>query len=650
MNKDNIIAEIREKYEKSKTAKSKIVKDMNIWLSWYLGQQFSYYDKKTKTFRLPTDNELLTILRKQNVVLTQINKIKPAVKVVVSELTARQPALSVLPKSNKETAKAVAQIGSEILMYYRFRKEYLLKDIENAFWTVNCGKSYKYAHPNKFKAKKKTEEYMNPITGEVEKRTIYEKVPIDISVINPFEFFPPPGVRKIEDMPWIIIARYLDREVIEKKYDIKLSPGGEIPYLQFQANAFDLMENRKADQKLLIEYFEKPSSSNPNGKHIIIVDNEIILNDEYPYWKELPDGKREPEDYPIVEYTFDDSLVSHWGQGLPQPIIDVQKYINLVYSMLLTNIILTNAPKLLVPKSLKSMVKGLMNIPQVFLYDEGREKPGWLAPPPSSMDLPGILDKLERTFEELVGVHALSLGKEPLKRMPYLAIQYLRETDIAKFRPVFDRYEESERKLGFILLKAIKQYSPEFVFEILSPDKEIQIREFLDDNLDDYEVVVERGSSIPESKAGQIGMLLEMLKYNAFDMSNRTVRMEFLKAINTGWAKGMVEKETQSLNFANEENRRMLAGEPVPVHPAQDHEIHIEAHRKLYESSEYWQASIEIKEMIDNHFQEHQNYLAPPPQEQIPPEQGMPGGGQGAIPPQLEELLAGGGLGQPLIE
>jgi len=595
---EELLSQIKERYSDSVSAKQKIMTDMQIAYRAYNGEQF-LYAKNNRIISLEKDIERYK--KELNFYLVTRNKIKPATDVVVSRLTQRQPQLLCNPKISHENARRKAKIWGDVLTYYRLRKEYLRKDIETAMWTVICGKGYKWVHPVFDRQRVKS---------------------VEINVLSPFQFHPTPGVREINQMPWIIVEQLVSREALRNQYGVKTPPVEDL-----DGNLADAMrtlsdvDNIKKMSRVL-EYFEKPSPSRPRGLWAILAENTVLEQGDFPYWNKTAGGIAWGG-YRIQDYTYRRNLLTHWGTGLPQDCMNAQKMINLLQSQWATYVILTAAPKGFYEKGDPLPPQFMRNFPGMFAIRDMTKIPRFMEIPRNSPEMAALLRELENAFDEQAGVHSMSTGDEPIRRMPYLAIQYLTEMDMDKFRPIFDNWEESDRLTGWNILSALQQYGREPLLNILGPGRQSDIELILDDDLNDLEIDVERGSSLPQSRAGQIGMALDALKYGAFNMQNPVDRTGFLRAINTGWAEKMMEDETQSADLAERENE-LLTREPeidpatgdfrlnyVPVSPSHNHFIHLATHNRKLDSPDYLEIMGTAKEQsLLKHREEHLRLLA----------------------------------------
>jgi|GEM_PF-5958836 hypothetical protein len=590
-------------YERAKTAKAKQTLRMKLDLLYYQGEQYAMV-RQNRAIVSP-DTDTIRELRDKNVILATQNRIRPAARVLISKITQRQPMLYCLPMADGEKAKQSASAASDLLSDIRHRKFYLNKDVLATEWMVTCGKAFKMPFP-------KVTNVINPETGEEEPR-----VEVDIAVYSPFEVLLAPGVVNAPDSPRIILQRYTDIGAIEQRYDCKIDNDEDSTNADDHA-ALDFEADRKGDLRLVREYLELPTPKRPRGRHIVAVEDKVVYDDEFPYWDNTADGREVCSGYRLIPYDFDVTLTSAWPDGLVHNCLDEQKKINLLWTQWVTYVAHCTTPKLKKGKKTVLPPDFWMNVPTSIDVGEGDEAPEWLRTAEINPAVQAALTEAKQAFDDAAGIHSVTNGNEPKNRMPFLAIQYVTELDLEKYGSVFDRYEESERMLGTAILKTIQQFAGEYPYRVLGKNRETEIKTFMADDMDDHEVVVERGSGLPESKAGKIAQLIEMAHNNAFDLTSRPTRVSFFKALDTGWSRDMIAGETHSLDLAEAENGMLLSGEPVTVHPMHDHELHLSVVRRILDGPEFYHLDPLVMQAVEAHANQHQAFLLPPPAPGLP--------------------------------
>lgn len=681
----DVIALVKEHFDEAVDARREISAKHKLWKAYYKGDQFAYLDRQ-KSFVAPTDQQLKEVESKKGVRLLSVNLCRSAVKTIVSFQTKQAPKLFVRPASGQsEARKGTARVGTELMDYQRNRNDFISKNNERALWEDVCGTCYMITYPDYSKhgfrqmpdmeqvqsmqEQPMTDEMGNPMTDEMGQPVMQQmpvmiqqqkvdkdnkpkfvqvpvKTDVGVEIIPPDEWYPAPNVIKVNDLPWTIWAKLAPIDSIKSQFpaakDLKDDGNPDIQY--DLADNLELTYGQKSGLKLLIEYWEKPTTELPRGRHSLICDDLLLIDDEFPYWDTRKDGTQVWGGYRIVKFVFDISMNSHWGMSLLEPAIPLQKYYNSLNSWCKSNILPTASPILAVLKGSMEGIKKLFNLPRVVTFDREGSPPKWVDPPNIPQVILGLMERTKTEFWGIMGIHDTSLGVMPSQRTSGAAMSQNIDIDMGKFGTNFELDEENNRWLGYYILQNYKQFCPERIAEILPPEREEDIRAFLEDDLDDNDVVVERGSSMPENLAGQREMMMNLIQYGGVVLDTPIKQAKFMKGFQTSWGNNYISEATNSLSLAEQENALIMRGICPPVHPNQDHDIHIATHNGGIFDNPAWlliaraaqqgdPKAVAVSQAADQHNVQHTDYkaqiMAPPP----PPMMGAGGPGDPNAPP-----------------
>lgn len=626
------IREVKEKYYEASEAKRDILAKQRLWLSYYLGNQFAFLDRQ-KAFVAPSEQELRNESEKKRMRLIQINHCRSIVKTVVAYQTKQAPKIYVRPASGQsEIRKGTARVGTELFDYQRNRNDYIIKNIERAYWQDICGTAYMITYPDfqkygfrevpvmqqapQSQESPTLDEMGNPILDEMGQpmmqqqevmaeqpqldesgQPMMQQVPIKteiaVAIIPPNEAYPPASGLEMNDLPWFIWARMTPAESLKAQFPDQAEQIKEDGSSYYDRKDFDTAEFSSTWQdknqktlKLMIEYWEKPTKKIPRGRHIVIVDEVVLFEGEFPYWNKRKDGSQVWDGYRIVKYTFDYSLTRHWGISLLEPVVPLQKMYNAWNSWVASNVLPTASPIL-------GMLKGTLikekitNLPRTMEYDREGAPPRYLDPPNINPIIIQLMDRYKHEIFEVAGVHDITMGGLPDQRVSGVALSQVLELDIAKYTSNFEADEERSRTLAYHILQNYKQFAAERIYEILPPERAEDIQNFLDDDLDDTDVVCERGSSIPENIAGQRQMLMELRQYQGIQLESKLDYARYLQAFQTGWGNSLISALTSSISLAEQENAMILRGINPEVHLEQDHDLHTQVHKNIFDSPQF---------------------------------------------------------------
>jgi len=634
-----LVGEITKKFNQSRDSKRTMNNLKRLWLALYLDQQFSWINKMGE-FNTLTDSEIERLREAKRIYPLFLNLLKPTIMLIVSQLTQRQPVCKFQPKGVGQAVYYAANATNDILEAFRQAQDYLRDDLANANWMTITGDSFKWTHP-----REASDEFIEVPALEDDGKTqkldadgnpLMERIPAKFEVTTetlPWtSVFPPPGERKIPEMPWLIVKRDLDKTYLQDRYGVDLPTKSTN-----RDDSYDVGDHTHThsyeqfgQQIAVLDYLEKPTGANPRGRHVVIaLDEELVLDQgEFPYWTKVPvyrtdetgqesavPGEFEEKwgGYRIQHFLYWDSLINFWGQGLPSPVADIQKRINHILTAWATNLICTMGVKLPYYDSMELPADFLDNEPKSVKVPTGQILPQYMNPPQLNPQVLNLVQFLITVMDQITGINRLAKGGEPEQRMPNSALQTTITTDLAKLRPILDHYSDTECRVAWDIYHSIRQFCPDYAKQVLGPDRVAEYQAFVNDDPEDYELKVERESNIPESKEGNIETIERMIKATQGQMMNGFQSpddfVNLLRAMDTSMSRAWSKNYTQSGELIGQENRMMLNGTKPTVDLLHNHAEHIKGHQKPYNSPEYYTKILgkPADDIFKQHEMEHAN-------------------------------------------
>ena len=159
----------------------------------------------------------------------------------------------------------------------------------------------------------------------------------------------------------------------------------------------------------------------------------------------------------------------------------------------------------------------------------------------------------------------------------------------------------------------------------------------------DHELVIEPYSGAPNSRAMRYGEALEAMQVGGLSDSPDAERFRRI----VGWNCRKIDKRRgrEHRSIAQSENAQFKVDPYSGIRVAQedDHDIHIDEHNKYRISHEFRNLPLQIRQMLDEHVAEHENFRAQQLQA-FSQEQGMllnqTQGADGGAPPPKDPGLA----------
>lgn len=603
-----------------------------------------------------------------------INRIRPIVRTEISRLTAQKPSATVVPATSEDADLAAAQAAEQIWdSVYRSQK-IGSKFRQSILWTLCCGTGFIKTY---WDPQKRSKMCNGP---QPDGDFCYENV-------TPFHLFIPDMMQEdIEDQPYVIQIQTRSPEWIRLNYGINVEPN--------VMEASDILSDSflnlvgagdfKRDSVVCYEVWVKPGNVEfmPNGGMFTIIGPHLVqfvegnpyVHQQYPFTKipHIPTGR-----------FYADSVVTD--------LVPIQREYNRTRGQITEAKNKMAHPQLMAPKGSIDASKITTEPGQVILYNLGYNPPE----PLPLQNIPAyVLQELDRQlmdFEDISGQHQVSKGQVPSGVTAATAINYLQEQDESMLSTTYAGIEEAFEKIAYQTLCYVKQYwdMPRQV-KVTGRDNSFNVISFSGSDLrDNTDIRIEAGSALPTSKAAKQAFLMDMMTQNfippekgleLMDMGgvNRLyeeIRVDYAQATRENMRMASVTQEQisqyaqtflpidpmtgmpdPSQGLVDPNTGQPLvdqAGNPtepplvVPVNSFDDHQAHISVHNTYRKSQEFEQLSPEIKDLFEQHVNQHMMALGMIPGQPAPQEgqNAVTSGGmeQGQAPDEmLQQIVAGG--------
>lgn len=574
-----------------------------------------------------------------------INRVRPIIRTELAKLTAQKPTATIVPATGEDRDLQAAQAGEQI-----WDSIYREKKIKSTFgrtmlWTLCTGIGFMktYWDPNKKDAAGNQGDFC------------YENV-------TPFHMFVPDMLcEDIEDQPYIIHIQTKSPEWVKVNYPgIKAQPNvmeaNDIlndSFLQL-VGAGDFRKN----SILCYEVWVKPGQLEfmPKGGMYTIIGDTVVqisengnpyMHQQYPFVKfgHIPTGRFYP-----------DSVIND--------LVPIQREYNRTRGQMIEAKNRMAHPQLLAAEGSVDASKINTEPGQVILYKLG-------FPPPQPLPLQNLpsyvveeVGRLLLDFEDISGQHQVSKGQVPPGVTAATAISFLQEQDESMLSTTFQSIEEGFEKIGFQTLNYVKQYwdVPRMV-KVVGRDGQFSVLAFQGSDLrDNTDIRIEAGSALPTSKSAKQALLMDLMSQGFIPPEKG------LELMNVGGVQRLYEEIQIDSAQASRENMKMStitdqdmntylstfigidpatqqqmlvdpnSGQPlvdgmgqptappliVPVNSFDNHQIHIQIHNNYRKGQEYEQLEQRLKDLFEEHVNQHMMAMGMVP--------GMPAPAEGSNP------------------
>jgi hypothetical protein len=545
-------------------------------------------------------------------------------------ITANKPAF--LAKASNADNKSVIQskLASSLLEYYMREKnleKYLSKAVEYALilgagyikmeWNATRGKIYDT-----------DVESGEPIyEGDVEFRNVTPfNVLFDIN-------------RSPEEHDWVLVRTMKNKYDLAAKYSdqaekiIKLKTANE--YFNY---GIDMFQSNKTDDIPVYEFIHKQTESLPEGRYLLFLDEDIVLNDmANPY-----------PDLPVYRISARDVLGTSFGYSPMFPLLQVQDALNATYSAILSNQSAFAVQSIFVKRgsdiSPKSLEGGLNII-------EGNEKPEPINFTNTPAEVFNFAKALETQMETISGVSSVTRGNPEASLRSGTALALVQSTSLQYMSGLQQQYVRLMEDVGTGLINLLKAFAhtPRIVMLSGIANKNYIEKQFTADDLSEISrVTVEVANPLSQTHAGRAQIATDLLQYGVIKTPE-----QYLTVLTSGRLDVMTDPVQRHTNLVRSENEKMMLGVPVRAIALDDHVLHIKEHQAVIADPDLRDGP--VADLVYQHILEHIDLLkntdpgllnvlgmqslaqpvAPPP----PGQEGMDV--QGQMPPE------GGPMGAP---
>lgn len=597
-----------------------------------------------------------------------INRIRPIIRTELSKLTAQKPSATVVPATGEDTDLAAAQAAEQIWESIYAQKKIASVFRQTMLWTLCTGTGFMKVY---WDANKKSPQWQPPSQEEqviMMMQGVKEK-PADgdfcFEMVTPFHLFVPDMMQEdIENQPYVIQLQTRSPDWVKLNYGLDIAPNIMEANDILNDSFLNLVgaSDFKKDTVLCYEVWVKPGNVPfmPDGGMFTIIGDKLVqfvkgnpyVHQQYPYAKvsHIPTGR-------------------FYGDSVINDLVPIQREYNRTRGQITEAKNKMGHPQLMAAKGSIVASKITTEPGQVIEYALGFPAPQPLPLQSLPAHVLQEVDRLLMDFEDISGQHQVSKGQVPSGVTAATAINFLQEQDESMLSVTHDSIEELFEKVGYQTLCYVKQYwdMPRQV-KVVGKDGFYNVVSFAGSDLrGNTDIRIEGGSSLPTSKAAKQAFLMDMMTQGFIPPEKG------LELMDMGGVNRLYDEIRVDAAQASRENMRMAAvtqdqisqyadtfvpkdpmtGEPnpeaglvdpntgqplqdqagnptsmpliVPVNSFDNHQTHIMMHNNYRKSQEFEQLPPEIKNLFEQHVNQHMMALG------MIPGQPAPQSGQNAV-------------------
>ncbi len=665
-----------------------------VWMQnihFLLGDQHIYYNQISRQFEL-----LPTTRHNDFVPRPSTNLIQPITSTMVSNLIRNKPNADVIPNSPNEKDISAARLAKKIQDVKWEDDNEQEKLSEAALWAIVCGtvfrKDYWDSSYGKIVRIPMMETMQKPYLDEMgqmqfstEEKPVFDEkgspmfdeIPLGdnaVEIIDPFRIIVDPNASSEDSMNWImetsIQKLFWIRENFDKEGNGYTGFAKDVKEEQSLSTLLQLSQRLKTisvkgsggyagssgghetsikGAAIVKELYIRPTKNHPKGQMIISAGGKILYQGNSPYYDGAPNSWN-----PYTVFRYETIPGRFWGKSLLEDLIEPQRRINAIDSLIIYNRKTMVSPQRLVPHG-SGVPEGYWNgAPGLQIQYRPVGANGAKPEIIPGIPLPGtVYQEREVTKSELYQIartNEVLQGIRPTGVNTYAGLQLLLEQSFSTFAPTIQRWEKFIEKGTTKKLKLIAHFyrepRPEFINKLRSLNKDIsdiEIVNFIGADLrDNCSVRIEAGSTIPRSNAAQQQQLMDLAKTGVLgDLVNDPVgKQKFLERLGV---RGFDVNSEVDVKRAQWENEMLDNGnlESILVLPFENHTIHKTIHMNRMKEPMFMSLPSQLKQAYQQHVDQHDAILQQQQMQMAQQNALMQGNLPGAMAPGMEQKAAG---------
>ena len=552
------------------------------------------------------------------------NRISPLMETRNANLKSVKYFMSVTPRTNEMDDYEKAEISTKLLRYTQSVNGFERKKNTALSWAELTGTSFVMSWWNALKGDHIADEIIVEIDKDGNEtqstRPLYEG-DVDFGLLTPYEVFPESIYKQeIEDQRSIIIEQVKTVDDVYDLYGLEVKGEETETYVMTpisgaqtygnENTTYTMTKAKMPDSVKVVTYFEKPGRRYPHGRMAVVIKDELIYYGDLPF-----------DEYPIVAIKSKPVSGQFFGKSVIQDLIPLQRAYNGCKNKVHDYIMAVAATPWLVPAGSidvddweeNGLVPGKM-----ITFDANRGTPKPVDIPSLPATVPMEMNQVANDMEYVAGVSQLMVyGSAPSGVTSGTAINNLREIDSTRLSLTADNIREGILSLAQQWLKLYKAHVSGYrALKIAGNDEMGAVFTWCSDDINSYDIEFDTENELRTSPEKQQERFAQLWGMGAFTDENGKVPQEVKRKAIDMFKSGKSDEiedidKMQRIN-AQKENTFLQAGILPDVGKYDDHEIHVDVHKRFALSMDYkilLKRSPAVAEAFDRHVEEHQQVI-----------------------------------------
>lgn len=574
-------------------------------MNFFYGNQYSYISKSGEI----CDIEKNYYWENREV----YNHIAPVIESRIAKLNKIKPNIQVYSNSNSDKDIYTAKLTQSIIEHAIDSNNFSALLSELTYWSEITGTSF---------LKVSWDNSKGDIIGKIND-DIVKNGDVNFSLCTPFEIYPDSNnMVNINDCNSIIHARAIPVKKINELYGTNLV-GEDIDIFEIDNNSFisniagksnftKILHSKKPNHVLLIERYEKPTLSSPNGKYTIICQDKLLYDGDLPYKQ----GQNNSFVYPFIKQVSSKQIGSFWGVSVIERCIPIQRAYNSIknkkheyISRLASGVLLVEDGSV----DIDNIEDEGLAPGKIIVYRNGAKEPTFLNPGTIPTELENEENRLLSELNNMCCVSDITTNSSiPGNINSGSALSMLISQDESRLSLTAENVKNTIIESGYFVLKLYKQFASNLrLTKLLDDNGNLEIFYWSNSDLKGDDTIISTENELEESINEKRSLILNLFDKGLLSNSDGKIsynnKIKILELFGLSNYNSFDDIDELHKNKAIKEMQNLKSlTEPLSV---DNHQIHCNEHIKFLISDNAEKLTNEEQSKILNHIELHKNYL-----------------------------------------
>jgi hypothetical protein len=573
------------------------------WRSYY-GDYYGRHGSSSHSITFGGENGELVNLA--------VNHYRNLAQHILVMVTGTRPAFQCRATNTDRKSLIQAKLGNGLLDYYmrEMRLEEVLKDaVEYAIvlgsgyikleWNSTQGEIIDYIEPDPSSIVDQDEDG-NPIdeNGQIVESFPIREGEVEASLMSPFDVVFDSTKPYFDKNEWVVCRTPVNKHNIIRKYPElarKIQAIDSVASEQKKYNSVPYTKYDETNDIHIYELFHKRTEAVPNGRYILYINKDIILEDTILPYRKLPV-------YRIVPSSI---IGTPYGYSNMFDLLPIQDMVNSLYSTAATNINAFGVQSILSPRGADVEAEQVGDGMQFIEYNAEMGKPEPLQLTATSPEVYQMMQLLERTMETLSGVNSVARGNPEQSLRSGNALALVQSQALQYVSGLQKSYIRLLEDVGTGLIHLLQDFasSPRMI-AIAGMNNSTEMKEFKAEDIRSISrVAVDVGNALMQTSAGRAQVAENLMQMGLIDNVDK-----YLMVLNTGNLDYLTDGKMDNLTLIKAENESMILGKRQQAIWSEKHSMHIKEHMEVLNDPKLKEDPELVQRVLD-HVQQHANLL-----------------------------------------